>query len=358
MSGRGRRHGLRLAFVGGLSDKKLHQKLLPLTLLPEVERIDVFRRDPFDPLAKVHWVGCSSVGRRFAPVGELEKCARLLAAGGCYDAMIGCFQILHGLWAELAGTLWRVPVIQLVITDVDWNRRRALARWPMLRAAACGVRGEGAVAALRGLGFAGPLEVLHNPMTVPAPPAATTAKTNDILAVGDFAAEKDYPWMLEVLSELADRGVPFTAALCGRFPGDFRCAVRAAGLDGRVCFPGHLGPVALAEQYAASRVLLMTSHTEGLPMVVVEAMAAGLATVVTPAGELAWLVREGKDGKIARHGDTSGMVEALAELLTDPDLARRMGESGRARIETLAPFFRPEAVSAAWWRLLAGIGLF
>ncbi len=356
MSEKGARDGLRLAFVGGLSEKKLLQKLAPLMLLPHVAAIDVYRRAPFAPPAKVRHVALSPLGRSASPVGELEKCARLLAAGGRYDAVIGCFQILHGLWAHLAGKLWRAPVIQLVITDVAWNLRRPLARWPMLAADACGVRGEGALDALRRLGFAGPLEVIHNPMAIPARPAGSGDKANDILAVGDFAAEKDYPWMLAVLSALAARGVAFTATLCGRFPAEFRRAV-AAGLGDRVSFPGHLRGPELERAYARSRVLLMTSHTEGLPMAAVEAMAAGLAVAVTAAGELPWLVRDGRDGRIAPHGDTTAMADALEALLTTPGLARDMGESGRRRIEALAPLFTTEAVADAWRRLFAGVGL-
>jgi len=355
------RDGLRLAFVCGLSEKKLLQKLLPLTLLPEVAAVDVYRRAPFAPPPKVRQIPLTPLGRASAPAGELEKCARLLAAAPRYDAVIGCFQILHGLWAYLAGALRGVPAIQLVITDVEWNRRRTLARWPMLRAAGCGVRGEGAVAALRGLGYAGPVEIIHNPMAVPPRrdpgPGPRRDKPRDILAVGDFAAEKDYPWMLEVLGRIAARGVPFTATLCGRFPDAFRRKVREAGLADRVRFPGHLGASALADAYASSRALLMTSHTEGLPMAAVEAMAAGLPVAVTAAGELPWLVRDGRDGAVVPHGDTEAMTVALETLLTVPGLAASMGASARGRIEALAPLFTPEAVAAAWGRLLAGAGL-
>lgn len=350
-------NGLRVAFVGGLSDKKLAQKLLPLTLLPEVAAVDVYRRAPFALLPKTRWTPLTSLGARRPLVGEPEKFARLLVAGGRYDLVIGCFQIFHGLWAELAGTAWRTPVIQLVITDVEWNRQRLLARWPMLRASGCGVRGEGAVSTLRRLGYAGPVEVIHNPMAVPERPARSGAKTTDILAVGDFAAEKDYPWMLAVLAGLAARGVAFSATLCGRFPEAFRRQVATAGLADRIAFPGYLGATELAEAYAKSRVLLMTSHTEGLPMAVMEAMAAGLAVVVTGAGELPWLVRQDRDGKVTPHGDTEAMSDALETVLTTPGLARDMGESGRKRIRELEPLFTPEAVANAWRRLLCGVDL-
>lgn len=358
MTGRTRsRDGLRLAFVCGLSEKKLLQKLAPLTLLPEVAAVDVYRRAPFAPPPKVRQIALTPLGRSCAPAGELEKCARLLAAGPRYDAVIGCFQILHGLWAHFAGALRGVPVIQLVITDVEWNRRRTLARWPMLRAAGCGVRGEGAVAALRGLGYAGPVEIIHNPMAVPPRRDPCPDKSGDILAVGDFAAEKDYPWMLAVLGRLAAREVSFTATLCGRFPDDFRRKVREAGLADRIRFPGHLDAQALADVYASSRALLMTSHTEGLPMAAVEAMAAGLPVAVTAVGDVPWLVRDGLDGAVVPHGDTAGLTTALEALLTVPGLAARMGASARGRIESLAPLFTPEAVAEAWRRLLAGAGL-
>ena len=347
--------GLRLAFVGGLTEKKLLQKLVPLTLMPEVAAVDVYRRVPFATSEKVRHVPLALLGGRNTPVGELEKFARLLVSGRRYDVVIGCFQILHGLWAHLAGLAWGVPVIQLVITDVGWNLRRPLARWPMLGAHACGVRGGGAVTALRRLGFSGPLEIIHNPMTIPDRTVEDGEKTNDILAVGDFAAEKDYPWMLAVLGQLAARGVDFTATLCGRFPGDFRRAVVAAGLGGRVSFPGHLHGPELDRAYARSGLLLMTSHTEGLPMVAVEAMAAGLPVVATTVGELPWLVRQDQDGRLVPHGNTGAMADALETVLTTPGFVRDMGKSGRKRLEELAPQFTPESVAEAWRRLFVKI---
>lgn len=352
-----KRDGLRLAFVGGLTEKKLLQKLVPLTLSPEIAQVDVYRRAPFARLDKTRHVALSPLGRRATPAGELEKCARLLAAGGRYDAVIGCFQIPHGIWAHLAAALWRTPVIQLVITDVAWNLNRPLARWPMLNAHACGVRGEGALRTLRDLSFSGPLEVIHNPMEISGRADKDGEKTNDILAVGDFAEEKDYPWMLDVLSALAARGVDFKATLCGSFPDRFRRAVVTAGLENAIRFPGHLHGLDLERVYASSRVLLMTSHTEGLPMAAVEAMAAGMAVAVTTAGELPWLVRDGRDGRVSPHGDTPAMTDALATMLATPNLARDMGNSGRRRIESLAPFFTPEAVAQAWRRLLTELNL-
>ena len=348
--------GLRLAFVSGLSDKKLAQKLLPLSLLPEVAAVDVYRRVPFALPPKVRWIPLTPLGR-VRTAGELEKFARLLAAGSHYDLLVGCFQILHGFWAALAGAVWRIPVVQLIITDVAWNMRHAPAAWTMLRADACGVRGPGATTALRELGYAGPVEVIHNPMAMPEGRNDQGRKDNDILVVGDMAAEKDYPWLLTILGRLASRGVPFAATLCGHFPESFRRQVATAGLAERLRFPGHLAEPELDAAYAASRVLLMTSHTEGLPMAAVEGMAHGLATVVTGVGELPWLVRDGQDGRVVPHGDTETMAGALEVVLTRPGLARDMGENGRRRIRELAPLFRHEAVALAWRQLLVDLSL-
>lgn len=345
-------HGMRLAFVCGLSDKKLAQKVMPLSLIPEVASIDVYRRTPCALPPKVRWSPVSSFWRELG-LGELEKFVRLLAAGRRYDALIGCFQIPHGLWADLVGSVWRVPVAQLVISDVSWNINHRPGAWTMLRADACGVRGPGAVTALRALGYTGPVEIIHNPIQLSEIHTPDNLRPNDILVVGDMAEEKDYPWMLDILARLKRRGVSFTATLCGRFPENFRRRVAALELLGQLRFPGHLAEKELTDFYASSRVLLMTSHTEGLPMAVVEAMSHGLATVVTEVGELPWLVRNTVDGYVVPHGNTEAMTDALETVLTRPTLARDMGENGRLRIQALAPLFTPETVAEAWRRLLA-----
>lgn len=343
---------LRLAFVAGLSDKKLAQKLEPLTLLDGVERIDVFRRSAPPRLPKLRWVRLPASPR----LGEPLKLARLLAQGYRYDALVGCFQLYHGLWAHLAGRAWRRPVIQLIIDNIPRNMEQPLARLPIMGASACGVRGPLTLAELRDAGYNGPAAVIHNPFAVPAKLPADTDKRFDCIAVGNFNAWKDYPWMAEVFAELRRRGVRLSLAFGGVFPESFK--TRMAGILGKdATFLGPLGEAGLGAAYAASRCLLMTSSAEGLPMVAVEAMAQGLPVVATTVGDLPWLVREGREGHLVAHGDTPAMATTLAGLADAPGRFAAMGEAARERVCALAGEFSPERIAGAWDGLFTELGL-
>lgn len=85
----------------------------------------------------------------------------------------------------------------------------------------------------------------------------------------------------------------------------------------------------LPEIYADLDVLALTSLNEGTPVSVIEAMASGCPVVSTRVGGVPDLVDEDVTGLMAGSGDARGLAEAIARLLTEPDLARRIADSAR-----------------------------
>ncbi len=78
-------------------------------------------------------------------------------------------------------------------------------------------------------------------------------------------------------------------------------------------------------------ICCLASRSEGMPNVLLEAMAAGRPVVATRVGGVGELVDDGENGFLIEPGDTSGFAEAVCRLLRAPELARRMGRSGRDR---------------------------
>ncbi|MBW2107305.1 MAG: hypothetical protein JRI36_01390, partial [Deltaproteobacteria bacterium] len=132
---------LRLAFVCGLSDKKLSQKLAPLQAMPEVITIDVYRRHPFYG-KKIRWVQMPHFWSHLAPAGDFWRFFSLIKNARCYHAIIGCHQRFHGVYAAVAGLLGSRPVVQLTITDPAWIEKNPLCRWVLRKAQAIGFRGH------------------------------------------------------------------------------------------------------------------------------------------------------------------------------------------------------------------------
>ena len=89
----------------------------------------------------------------------------------------------------------------------------------------------------------------------------------------------------------------------------------------------------MREQLAAADVFCLPSFAEGLPVVLMEAMASGLPVVATRIAGVAELVEDGVEGLVVRPGRADELEEALARLATDPDFRRRAGAAGRAKVE-------------------------
>jgi glycosyltransferase involved in cell wall biosynthesis len=115
--------------------------------------------------------------------------------------------------------------------------------------------------------------------------------------------------------------------------GEYRNALErqadGLGLGDRVRFLGRRDDVPAL--LAAADVLVLPSSIEGLPLVVLEAMAAGVPVVATSVGGTPEAVVDGETGLLVPPGDVHALARALGELLGDPEQARRLGEAGRRR---------------------------
>jgi len=105
---------------------------------------------------------------------------------------------------------------------------------------------------------------------------------------------------------------------------------RHLGLDDRVQFFGFRRDA--AQLIHGFDVFVLPSWIEGLPVTVLEAMAAGKPVVATSVGGVPELVVEGETGLLVPPRDPERLAEAIAELLHHPDVARRMGTNGCARV--------------------------
>lgn len=104
------------------------------------------------------------------------------------------------------------------------------------------------------------------------------------------------------------------------------------GIADRVRFLGRLCGPELAEAYRRARVLALPTHYDSFPTVLVEAMASGRPVVSTRVGGIPSLVTEGGHGLLTDPGDNSGLTAALVRVLTDHQLAARLGAAGRDRV--------------------------
>jgi glycosyltransferase involved in cell wall biosynthesis len=135
-------------------------------------------------------------------------------------------------------------------------------------------------------------------------------------------------------------GVTLARALRKLEPGAYRAAIVGDGPD-RTAVAAELGDAGellgerddVAEQLARADVFVLSSRSEGLPMAILEAMAAGLPVVATAVGGIPELVADGETGLLVPPGDADALAEALRRLVADPELRRRLGDAARTRVE-------------------------
>lgn len=168
-------------------------------------------------------------------------------------------------------------------------------------------------------------------------PHQASANSMTILFAGDLRAAKGVDDLLEAAARLP-REIRERAAL--RFAGpdphgrlaELRLRGAGLGLGGGVEFLGVLSPAELTAQMEAAAVLALPSHAEGLPLVVLEAMACALPVVATRVGALPEVITHGRDGLLIEPGDPSALTAHLSQLLSEADLRRRLGNAARQRV--------------------------
>lgn len=111
-------------------------------------------------------------------------------------------------------------------------------------------------------------------------------------------------------------------------------AVRAFGLNGRFHLLGWRRDI--PRILHASDILVLTSHWEGLPRVLPQAMAAGLPVVATRVDGSPEAIQDGENGFLLFPGDVEGMANRVLQLIRDSFLCRQMGQEGRRRVGEFA----------------------
>jgi glycosyltransferase involved in cell wall biosynthesis len=175
--------------------------------------------------------------------------------------------------------------------------------------------------------------VIRNAVPLDGVPRAYPDRTRPLLvAVGRLKAPKDFVTLVRALAVLPPDS--FDALLVGDGPDRpmLEAEVRRLGLRDRVRLAGERHDV--AELLAAADVFVLSSLSEGLPVSVLEAMAAGLPVVASRVGGVPELVAEGETGLLVAPSDAHDLAGALGRLIGDRELRRRLGAAGRVRAET------------------------
>jgi glycosyltransferase involved in cell wall biosynthesis len=219
------------------------------------------------------------------------------------------------------------------IRDAGWLLGRLSARWPRYQISNSFLAASDA-RATRGLFTPAQCAVVRNGIDLEQfGPTDVAAGPAPIVGVGYLLPAKRWDRLIRAAQILKRKGLSFTMAVVGDGPlaGELRRQAADLGVGDCVRFVSHTDDVPAV--LGSSSFTVLTSANEGCPNAVMEAMACGRAVVATDVGDVPTLVTHGETGFLVPSGDEPALVDALARLITDRELCRRMGQAARVKAE-------------------------
>jgi glycosyltransferase involved in cell wall biosynthesis len=163
-----------------------------------------------------------------------------------------------------------------------------------------------------------------------------------VLAVGRLSREKGHRDLVDAIAKLRELNseLKFKLVIVGEGPErePLERAIDQKGLKAFVLFIGHVEDI--SPYYAIADALALPSHSEGSPNVLLEAMAAGLPVIATAVGGVPEIAINKENALLVAPGDSDRFAQALNQVLTDPELARKLG---RAAAKHVSEKFSPAA---------------
>jgi glycosyltransferase involved in cell wall biosynthesis len=186
-----------------------------------------------------------------------------------------------------------------------------------------------------------------------------TFETFEVICVGRLVAAKGQLVLVQAIAKLAAQGRNIRLRLVGDGPdrASLEIAVSKLEATSKIIFEGSVNQDRIRDLYRQAHVFALASFAEGIPVVLMEAMAMEIPCVTTWITGIPELIRDGIDGLLVAPSDETSLAACLARLMDDTELRRRLGAAGRLRVidkyhlgksvEHLAGVFRSSLADAA-----------
>ncbi|MDV3350198.1 glycosyltransferase family 4 protein [Leptolyngbyaceae cyanobacterium CCMR0082] len=264
----------------------------------------------------------------------------------------------HGLMAWPASKLFKIPMVfsfhggELLLAQ-RFGFVAHILRWLLSHTVGVTTNSsftKGLVEKLRPC----PLQVIPYGLTVEAKPTEPRAPEQipTLLFVGRLDERKGVCYLLDALAILlTERDVRLRIVGTGILETELKEQVQGLALEQQVDFLGFVSKAQLADEYAKCDVFVLPAivdskgDTEGLGIVMIEALAHAKPVVATAVGGIPDVIRPGETGCLVPEKNSLALAKAIAELLDRPDWATQLGHQGLADIQTR---FNWSSIIAMW----------
>ncbi len=305
---------------------------------------------------------------RFDP-GILRQLRSHITAAG--PDLIQTHNVKSHLLVRAAGLHKRYPWVAFhhgyTSTDRKMELYNRLDRWslPHARRVVTVCKPFGSELAAHGVSAA-KIEIVHNSVRTPSAVEnhmlaewrqrlSIEKREALLLTIGRLSREKGHLDLLHAVARLRQMSEgSFKLVIAGDGPerSGLLERIRALGLGQTVALAGYVADV--APLYALATIVVVPSHSEGSPNVVLEATVRGVPIVATSVGGVPEILTDNENGLLVPARDPTAMANAIGRLLTDEDLRRRLGAAGRIRALDFTPTAYRRSLSNIYLEVLDG----
>jgi glycosyltransferase involved in cell wall biosynthesis len=156
-----------------------------------------------------------------------------------------------------------------------------------------------------------------------------------VIFVGRLDPVKGAPLLVEAMAQVIARHPEARLTLVGDGPARplAEARAKALGIAGSVTFAGFQSQGAVAALLEEADMLVLPSFAEGVPVVLMEALASRIPVIASRVAGVQELVEDGVSGFAVPPGDVATLADRIGQLMEDPQLAARMGQAGRLMVE-------------------------
>lgn len=349
-----------LLVIAKLGDKTLLSKLAPLSKVDTIENIHLVRRYPLK-LEKVLCHCPSGLLQKNMIASELYRVFTIvyLCLFKNIDIIMGIQFVMHGVYAAIAGILFRKPVIQNMIESEKKVYRNWLFRTSIRRADIIITRGNKTKKFLVEHGFDW-AKIVYVPNVfdfdrIPLP--ENRDKIYDLIYVGSFTPSKRIDILLDSIKLVKQKYGLETIRVVVLGEGPLKKKIIAYrdnyDLKKNIIFAGFQKDVSL--YLNKSKIFIMTSEYEGLPMAMIEAMSCGLPCIMPDVGNITTVAIHNYNSLIVPPCDADAFAESIYKLMIDKDLYERLSRNALKIREEKRHEYSSENIKNVWKEILSKI---
>ena len=323
---------MKAVVICGMSDEKVRARLLPLTKLETMTNIFLVRRFPLS-LEKVKTYSPPSFLRWSLFLEEFDRILTIifLCIKEKPDYLYGIYFVPHGLYAAIIGRIFNIPVIQeLIGTDRNLVNRSKIYQKLLIGANRISVRGTNSLNQLSEL-LGIPKEnffisIAVNAIDFDLFKPEGSGKKYDLVYCGHLDQNKQVDLIIEAFFHVYKKNPELKLLIVGNGPERENLEAKASEyeINPNVTFVGRQDYEDIPELLNQSRVFIMASQSEGLPVAMIEALSCGLPVIVPDVGDISDIAIHEYNGWLVEENGLIAYEEALSAILNDISLYNKL----------------------------------